>query len=233
MISKNVPLPDHIQRAVLSPLMSLSTDETNAAVPINNNNGIMPPTPQQQLQSHPQPEPMTNSSASASPSAIPNSNNNSTPSISSVAGATVAQQQSASPQQKQFQQFQQQSQQQQQTIPTKPKYNAYASPYNMMKKPISSYAHASRQHRQLIPSITPTGIDNHQLAYEREQKIHQQIEFRMNQLEKVSSSMMEKLSLSLPPSSSTTTTKDEKKRTPLKALIELKGLRLLNKQKQV
>ncbi|KAI7852974.1 SNF2 family N-terminal domain-containing protein [Circinella umbellata] len=232
LISKNVPLPDHIQRAVLTPLVSSSTDEMNSVVPVNNTNGIHP---QQQQQ------PMTNSSAS--PGIVPNTNtttttttsststniNNSASSISSAAGTTVVQQQqqqSASPQQKQFQQSQQQPSQPS-MIPTKPKYNAYASPYKMMKKPISSYAHASRQHRQLIPSITPIGIDNYQLAYEREQRIHQQIELRVNQLEKSSHSMMEKLS------SPSTTIKDEKKRTPLKVLIELKGLKLLNKQKQM
>ncbi|KAI9258084.1 SNF2 family N-terminal domain-containing protein [Phascolomyces articulosus] len=208
LISKNMPLPEHIQRAVLTPLSSMSPsmeDPIAATVPNGNT-------------SHP------SSIPASSVAAVPN-NTTSMPS-SSLTGMVGQRsgQQGPPPSQQQQQQQQQQSQ-----TPIKPNYNAYVPPYNMMKKPISSYTHASRQHRHLIPSITPVGIDSYELAHQREQKIQEQIQRRMNQLEKVSGTMMEKLT-SLDENKNDHT---NNKRTPLKALIELKGLRLLNKQKKM
>ncbi|KAI8093601.1 SNF2 family N-terminal domain-containing protein [Halteromyces radiatus] len=114
-----------------------------------------------------------------------------------------------------------QQQQQQQTIV----YNAYASPYNLMKKPISSFAHASRQQRLLIPSITPSGLDSQALAYERERRIQTRMVYRQSKLE---SDTKESMISDLKNNIKSGTIADK-----IKAIIELKGLKLLEKQKKL
>ncbi|KAG1457849.1 hypothetical protein G6F56_006523 [Rhizopus delemar] len=49
-------------------------------------------------------------------------------------------------------------------------YTAYASPYDLLRKPISTLTHASRQQRLLIPSLTPQGIDPQRILNERDQR---------------------------------------------------------------
>ncbi|KAI9497938.1 SNF2 family N-terminal domain-containing protein [Zychaea mexicana] len=249
LISKNMPLPDHIQQAVLSPLTiasssSLSSPHAAAGVAVDEQHQLVVPNGATNM-------------ASAPPGVVP-SRSSATPGISPSASAThaavtaAAATRSASPQRPPLppSSHPQHPQQQQPSFPpaaaipppplptttitTKAEYNAYASPYSMMKKPISSYAHASRQHRQLIPSITPCGMDSYEFAEGRERLIDTRIKARMNQLGKLSGSMMDKLSGSYSPSTTTTTTTDAtRRRTSLQTLIELKSLRLLSKQKQM
>lgn len=115
------------------------------------------------------------------------------------------------------------------TNPTeKTQYNAYASPYNLLKTPVSSYGHASRQQRMLTPSITPIGIDPHVMITERERRIKARIQYRIGELEKIPSNV------STAPASLLSPSDDEKGRDmKLKAIIELRALRLLNRQKKV
>ncbi|GAA5811290.1 hypothetical protein MFLAVUS_004723 [Mucor flavus] len=94
-------------------------------------------------------------------------------------------------------------------------YNAYASPYDLLKKPISSFTHASRQQRLLIPSITPNGTDPYTVISERERRILGRIQYRINQLEKLPSNL------------------NQQQNVKLKAIVELKSLRLLGKQRQM
>ncbi|KAI8883082.1 hypothetical protein K501DRAFT_250303 [Backusella circina FSU 941] len=89
-------------------------------------------------------------------------------------------------------------------------YNAYASPYHLLKKPIASFAHASRQQRLLVPSITTQGIDPVALVTERERRILGRIQYRIGELEKKHNSSKN-----------------------VKAAVELKALKLLNKQRQL
>ncbi|KAI8336435.1 SNF2 family N-terminal domain-containing protein [Choanephora cucurbitarum] len=109
--------------------------------------------------------------------------------------------------------IQQPPQPQQQEIEEKIEYNAYASPYDLLKKPITSFAHASRQQRLLIPSITPAGVDPCSILSERERRLLGRLQYRMNELEKLPSNLQEQ--------------------HKLKAMVELKSLRLLDKQKQL
>lgn len=198
LISKNMPLPANLQQAVFSSLSAeeISSPSTDANVP------------------RPSIEPAAAAAAAAaadggvvpspsSGSAVPNA---ATKGPSPASAAKIA-----SPRQ------------QPTAISKTPEYNAYASPYHLLKKPVSSYVHASRLHRQLIPSITPIGIDPQSITDNRERKINECILDRINQLEKLSGAMVEKLA----------------KRgggvalTPLKSLIELKSLKLLGRQKKV
>ncbi|KAI7887472.1 hypothetical protein K492DRAFT_212215 [Lichtheimia hyalospora FSU 10163] len=108
--------------------------------------------------------------------------------------------------------------------------NAYASPYNLVKKPVSSTAHATRQHRLVIPSITSAGMDPHSMITERERRIKTHVQYRISELEKLPSNLI----MSSPDigssSNDDTTTRSNSK---LKAVIELKALRLLNRQRKL
>ncbi|ORZ00685.1 SNF2 family N-terminal domain-domain-containing protein [Syncephalastrum racemosum] len=139
---------------------------------------------------------------------------------------------SVSPQQtislQQQQQEEQQQQQQQQPSPVVEEeqskdYNAYASPYQLLKTPISSYTHASRQHHLLVPSITPVGIDPQACLSARDQKIQTALQDRLNTLEKASQTLQQQIIV----------TDASSAKTCLRQLIELKKLRLAEKQKQL
>ncbi|RUS34814.1 hypothetical protein BC938DRAFT_478366 [Jimgerdemannia flammicorona] len=109
-------------------------------------------------------------------------------------------------------------------------YNAYTTPYSLLKKQISSYAHASRQQRLLIPSLSPVGLDPYALAQERDRRVKARVEYRISELEKLPSNLAnesldfdEEQEYDIKRSSS----------AKIKATIELKGLRLLPKQKRL
>ncbi|CDS03051.1 hypothetical protein LRAMOSA00453 [Lichtheimia ramosa] len=218
LISKNMPLPQHIQQAVLQPFTT--SDDSSATATLTTSIGSAGG------------ERTTDSAASITgASAVSNG-------IASPAGAgstaTNSSKQpsvTASPQQT-LQQVVPQTTPSSAQVPLPgqptPEYNAYASPYNMLKKPITSYAHASRQHRQLIPSITPVGVDSQKLAEERERRISEHIQDRIHELEKISGSMMEKLK-----EQDVNVNKSSASSTPLRSLIELKSLKLLDKQKKL
>ncbi|RCH79668.1 hypothetical protein CU098_000294, partial [Rhizopus stolonifer] len=97
LLSKDSPLPTHIQQAVLAPIHTLAA-ESSPLTPTTSKS--LPPPPIKR-------KPSKQSISSPLRSSIPTARTN---------------------------------------------YNAYVSPYNLIPKPISSYAHASRQQRLLIPS---------------------------------------------------------------------------------
>ncbi|KAL7317190.1 ATP-dependent DNA helicase Snf21 [Mucor circinelloides] len=106
-------------------------------------------------------------------------------------------------------------------------YNAYASPYDLLKKPITSFSHASRQQRLLIPSITPSGVDPYAIISERERRMLNRIQYRIAELEKLPSNLSD---------TAQALEKDLRQQNgsiKLKAIVELKALRLLGKQKQL
>lgn len=108
--------------------------------------------------------------------------------------------------------------------PTGLVFNAYASPYNLMKKPISSFAHASRQQRLLIPSIIPLGIDSKTLFDEREERVQHRMAYRRKELENDMDHIISELENDI---------KSGKIGNKIRAVIELKSLKLLDKQKKV
>lgn len=65
-------------------------------------------------------------------------------------------------------------------IPTRPPYNAYVVPSQLLSKPITSYVHASRQQRLLVPSLTPTGLDTHHIISRREERIKSRMQHRIH-----------------------------------------------------
>ncbi|KND04183.1 uncharacterized protein SPPG_01617 [Spizellomyces punctatus DAOM BR117] len=87
-----------------------------------------------------------------------------------------------------------------------------SNPYSLLPKKISV---ADLQQRVVIPSGTPSGIDAYALMQEREKQIQARIQYRISELENLPSNL-----------SNDTGAK-------LKALIELKSLKLLDKQKRL
>lgn len=188
LISKNVALPANLQQAVLSPTSALVNDP--AAM------GISPSsTPTAAV-----------AGAVSTPPTADLSNKEDTPQAAATAAAAaqVAASGAGGP-----------AQAQQAASPLKKvEYNAYASPYDLLKKPITSFAHASRQQRLLIPSITPQGVDPHSIISQRERRILGRIQYRINELETMPSNL-------------------NNGSVKLKAIVELKALKLLGKQKQL
>lgn len=118
--------------------------------------------------------------------------------------------------------------------PTPSQFNAYVSPYSLLKSPISSYAHASRQQRLLIPALTPIGIDSEELIIERERRVKARVQYRIQELESLPNNLSNDL-----PDKMAALEEDIKEAgkngssVKLRAIIELKALRLLEKQKKV
>ncbi|CAO3616436.1 unnamed protein product [Cunninghamella echinulata] len=117
--------------------------------------------------------------------------------------------------------------------PIEESFNAYASPYQLVKRSIQGSGNKLRPHHQrlLVPSITPLGIDTYSLISERERRIQARIRYRLEELEKLPSNITDRTSvhqlwLSGEKSSNPSSIK-------LRAAIELKSLRLLSKQKKL
>ncbi|KAG0183555.1 hypothetical protein DFQ29_002610 [Apophysomyces sp. BC1021] len=186
LISKSMPLPPHLQQAVLSPgsVESPALKEMSPAATQRSQDGT------------------------SLRSSIPALNSPTTPASSSAAVKTTLPASSASPQ------------------PKQPQYNAYASPYNLLKKPISSYAHASRQQRLLIPSITPIGVDIQAAKTERERRIQETVQSRISELNSRFGDTEKRIAQLEAEIKSGSLGSSGK----LKSIIELKALKLLGKQ---
>lgn len=115
--------------------------------------------------------------------------------------------------------------------PTASDFNAYTSPFSYLQKTLPSTMHASRQQRLLIPGISPVGIDPYALAQERDHRLRARMKYRIEELDTLPSNIA---SEALDPSGGLL---DQENKAPsgpkLKALIELKALRLLERQKKV
>lgn len=92
--------------------------------------------------------------------------------------------------------------------PNIPKYNAYGTPFNLLVKPITSYAHASRQQRLLVPSIIPVGLDPQRILSARESRLRSRIQYHLDRHQ----------------NNNTKSTKQ---------IIQMKALQLLDKQTKV
>jgi ATP-dependent helicase STH1/SNF2 len=90
-----------------------------------------------------------------------------------------------------------------------------------------------------LPSLLPTGLDPYTLKYQREKLIETRIRWRLNELESFTANLPDHSTISPPegeerpseavPSSSSSNLDNQK----LRALIEIKSLRLLQKQKEL
>jgi len=114
----------------------------------------------------------------------------------------------------------------------------YKNPHDMMKNKIKYSDYSSRQHRILIPSVMPAGVDVYSMIQERERKINSRIQYRINELESLPSNISNQsinkdnanVNDQVDIKSPVPTEKNNRK---LKAIIELKALKLLSKQKKL
>ncbi|PWN52206.1 hypothetical protein IE53DRAFT_367396 [Violaceomyces palustris] len=119
-------------------------------------------------------------------------------------------------------------------------YNAYTHPFTFISKPASKgndYL-ATKQQRLLVPSLMPIGLDPRQLLDERDRFTQARIQQRIRELESLPSNMSEHATLS----GKGKENEDELRNrfldnglggdnAKIKALIELKSLHLLERQK--
>ncbi|KAG0051732.1 hypothetical protein BGZ83_003350 [Gryganskiella cystojenkinii] len=112
--------------------------------------------------------------------------------------------------------------------------NAYSSPFSFIQKDISTTAHATRQQRLLVPSITPSGLDPYTLMQERDSYLRSRVQNRINELDRHNLELkqvdeteehvgMEDVFAPKPPPS----------KAQVKSLIELRSLKLLERQKKL
>ncbi|OUM67632.1 hypothetical protein PIROE2DRAFT_27492, partial [Piromyces sp. E2] len=116
----------------------------------------------------------------------------------------------------------------------------YKNPHDIMKNKIKYSDYSSRQHRILIPSVMPAGVDVYSMIQERERKINSRIQYRINELESLPSNISNQNINSNKDSTNVNDQVDiksplptEKNNRKLKAIIELKALKLLSKQKKL
>ncbi|KAJ3768128.1 SNF2-family ATP dependent chromatin remodeling factor snf21 [Lentinula raphanica] len=117
-------------------------------------------------------------------------------------------------------------------------YNAYRHPFSQLKRhrELDPAMFATRLQRLLVPTIMPPGLDAQQILNERDRYIEARIQQRMRELESIPSTVGDEkfendlIEESMPDSESPLTfpaTSNGK----LSALIELKSLRLIEKQR--
>ncbi|KAI0656799.1 SNF2 family N-terminal domain-containing protein [Cubamyces menziesii] len=125
-------------------------------------------------------------------------------------------------------------------------YNAYLHPFTHLKRDpkVSPSMWATRMQRLLVPSIMPVGLDPHQIIEERNHYIDARIDQRIRELESLPAMMgdgglenplgegeKDKENAAEPPSLEQLVLPPSNTHGKLRALIELKALRVLDKQR--
>lgn len=133
-------------------------------------------------------------------------------------------------------------------------YNAYRHPFSHLKRPaeMDPQQFATRLQRLIIPTIMPTGLDAHQIINERERFIEARIQQRIRELEAMPATMGDGIfDANVDAVANDSNNKEDKENSPLdlwkpysalihpsptargklRALIEMKSLRLLDKQR--
>ncbi|KAJ1924199.1 ATP-dependent DNA helicase Snf21 [Tieghemiomyces parasiticus] len=101
---------------------------------------------------------------------------------------------------------------------------SYYAPFHLLKQHLTDPRPASVLQRLVIPGLTPPGLDPHALLDERERRIEGRVRQRIEELEALPSNLANgPAEGDAPPQAG----------HKLRALIELKALRLLEKQKQM
>jgi ATP-dependent helicase STH1/SNF2 len=109
--------------------------------------------------------------------------------------------------------------------PTQSGFESFSSPWKHLQPIIPFLEHGLREKRVIVPSILPTGIDLDKIAEERERVIHSRIMQRKAELEEMTSNLATH-DLDADPS-------NLDHRLKVKALIELKSLNLLQRQRSL
>ncbi|CCU98428.1 unnamed protein product [Malassezia sympodialis ATCC 42132] len=114
-------------------------------------------------------------------------------------------------------------------------YNAYLHPFTLLAKPALSGGNdlASLQQRLLIPSLLPAGVNSQLLLEERERFIQARIQQRIRELESFPASIAQVPATPSPQPSDLTNSRSRDSNAKVRALIELKSLHLLDRQKRM
>lgn len=114
-------------------------------------------------------------------------------------------------------------------------YNAYLHPFTLLAKPALAGGNdlASIQQRLLIPSLLPAGVNAQLLLEERERFIQARIQQRIRELESFPASMAQVPTATGLDSPDTANSRGRDSNAKVRALIELKSLHLLDRQKQM
>ena len=111
-------------------------------------------------------------------------------------------------------------------------YNAYLHPFTILAKPSMKGGDdlATLQQRLLVPSLLPAGIDAHLLLEERERFIQTRIQQRIRELESFPATIAQVPTYE---NASSDPSQPKHNNAKVKALIELKSLHLLERQKHM
>ena len=114
-------------------------------------------------------------------------------------------------------------------------YNAFTHPCSIIRN-----ATTSKQHRLIVPSVMPSGLDPHEIIAERNRFIEARIEQRIRELSSLPSMLGDGALPPAIPGNEATSLHSSKNSHPsphahgkLRALIELKGLRVREKQRSL
>ncbi|GAN06985.1 chromatin structure-remodeling complex subunit snf2 [Mucor ambiguus] len=155
LLMKNAPLPPQLQQAVLAPSYSSLAQSSPPITPIITSKAI---DHQQAHQSHPHPMPPT----PPTPQHHQEEHEKVPHSISSPSDPMPSQSNSLS------------------LTPAK-QFDAYLPPAALLESPITSYVHASRHQRRLIPSLLPIGVDPQVIRSDREKRMLVQLKHQSQQ----------------------------------------------------
>jgi ATP-dependent helicase STH1/SNF2 len=113
-------------------------------------------------------------------------------------------------------------------------FTAYASPYALI--PRSTHSASTSSQQSIVPSITPLGMDTYSIITERERRLQARIRYRMDELERLPGNLANHTDAQPNPwslQSSHPHHDNNNSSSKLRAVIELKSLRLLSKQRKV
>ncbi|SAL96136.1 hypothetical protein [Absidia glauca] len=113
-------------------------------------------------------------------------------------------------------------------------FTAYASPYTLI--PRSTHSASTSNQQSIVPSITPLGMDTYSIITERERRLQARIRYRMDELERLPGNLANHTDTQPNPfslQSSHPHHDNNSSSSKLRAVIELKSLRLLSKQRKL
>jgi hypothetical protein len=107
-------------------------------------------------------------------------------------------------------------------------------PYNIVKKPFASHAHASLQQRLLLPGIAPSGLDPASVLSERELRLQAHIEAKIAELEALPiQDANGETTLGQRMAENYVETVQNASESELQAILEIRSLKMLDRQRKV
>lgn len=114
-------------------------------------------------------------------------------------------------------------------------YNAYIHPFTHLRRAADAdpVLFATRLQRLIVPTVMPSGLDPHQILAERERFINARVQQRIRELEVLPSTLADDEGAGAPEHLGALVAGGAGAHGKLRALIELKSLRVLDKQREM